>query len=161
MQTAHEFSFNDIDGQKLDLKNFSGKVLLIVNVASKCGFTGQYAGLQELHASYADKGFSVIAVPSNDFGAQEPDQCPIIKDFAQGTYNVTFPMTDKYAVIGDNAHPFYKWANDNVGFVGKPRWNFHKYLIDQNGKLLEWFLPTTKPNSQNIKNAIDKALEKT
>lgn len=156
--SAYDFSFNDIDGNSLPLKKFENKVLLIVNVASKCGFTPQYKALQKLYETYHAKGLEIIAVPANDFGAQEPDICPIIKDFASDTYHVTFTMTEKYHVTGDNIHPFYQWANDKAGFLGSPKWNFHKYLIGKNGEFIDWFSSVTAPDNAKIITAIEKAL---
>jgi glutathione peroxidase len=157
-QSAHDFSFKDIDGNDLPLKQFQNKVLLIVNVASKCGFTPQYQALQKLYETYADKGLEIIAVPANDFGSQEPDSCPIIKDFVAEKYKITFTMTEKYSVTGDNIHPFYEWAGDKAGFLGRPKWNFHKYLIGKNGEFIDWFSSVTAPDDKKIITEITKAL---
>ena len=158
IQSAYDFSFKDIDGNDLPLKKFQNKVLLIVNVASKCGFTPQYQALQKLYETYADKGLEIIAVPANDFGSQEPDSCPIIKDFVAEKYKITFTMTEKYSVTGDNIHPFYQWAGDKAGFLGRPKWNFHKYLIGKNGEFIDWFSSVTAPDDKKIITAITKAL---
>ena len=157
--TAHDFSFKDIDGNTLPLSNFKGKVLLVVNVASECGLTKQYKALQEVYKKFQPNGFEVIAVPSNDFGSQEPASCPIIKDFAQTNYQVTFTMTDKYHVIGDGAHPFYKWANQKAGFLGGPKWNFHKYLINKDGNFVDWFSSVTAPDDNKIETRINELLK--
>ena len=155
---AHDFSFNDIDGNPLGLNKFKNKILLVINVASKCGFTPQYQMLQKLYDTYHDKGFEIIAVPCNDFGSQEPDICPIIKDFATEKYSITFTMTDKYHVIGKNAHPFYLWANDKAGLLGSPKWNFHKYLIGKNGEFIDWFSSITSPDDKKIIRKIEEIL---
>ena len=148
-QTAYDFSFTAIDGTPLPLAQYQGKVLLVVNVASRCGFTGQYAGLEKLYETYKDRGLVVIGVPSNDFGAQEPGSAAEIQKFAADTYQATFPLTQKTVVKGDNADPFYKWAAaQGVGgiFGSTPRWNFHKYLIGRDGRLISSYTAMTKPD---------------
>jgi glutathione peroxidase len=158
MKSAYNFSFKDIDGKDFSLSNFKGKVLLIVNVASECGLTPQYHVLQKLYETYNPQGLEVIGVPSNDFGGQEPATCPIIKDFATTNYQITFTLTDKYVVSGDNPHPFYAWAGEYAGFLGRPKWNFHKYLIGKNGEFIDWFSSVTAPDSEKIKESIQNAL---
>lgn len=159
LQTAYEFSFNHLnEDKKLNLSDFKGKVILIVNTASKCGFTSQYADLEKLYKEYKDKGLVIIGVPSNDFGSQEPGTSKEIATFCQLTYDVTFPMTQKEKVSGDNAHPFYKWAKENLGFGTAPKWNFHKYLINRKGKLIDYFHSTTSPQSDRFKKAVENAL---
>jgi glutathione peroxidase len=160
-KTAHDFSFNKLaSGDLMPLSDFSGKVLLIVNTASKCGFTGQYAGLEELYKKYAQQGLVVIGVPSNDFGAQEPAPNEEIAEFCQFNYGVTFPMAEKVAVSGDEAHPFYKWAKGELGFGTAPKWNFHKYLVAKDGTLVDHFHSTTAPDSSKLIAAIEKELYK-
>ncbi|AWU94945.1 glutathione peroxidase [Azospirillum ramasamyi] len=159
---AYNFTFQGIDGQPLPLSQFEGKVILVVNTASQCGFTSQYKGLQALWQSYRDRGLVVLGVPSNDFGGQEPGNADQIKDFCEVNYRIDFPMTDKTVVSGDGAHPFYRWASDEMGFLAKPRWNFHKYLVGPDGRLVSWFSTVTGPEADKVREAIEKLLpEKT
>jgi glutathione peroxidase len=157
-QTAWDFEFKSIDGQPMRLADFKGKEVLVVNTASFCGFTGQYEGLQALYDKYKDRGLVVLGVPSNDFGQQEPGSEKEIKTFCETKFNVTFPMTEKYDVIGDEAHPFYKWAAETLGAGARPRWNFHKYLIAPDGRLVDWFSTVTGPSSNRVQAAIEKNL---
>lgn len=156
--TAHDFTFVGIDGQPLPLKTFAGKVVMIVNTASQCGFTSQYTGLQDLWTRYRDKGFVLLGVPSNDFGGQEPGSEAEIKDFCETNFSVDFPLTAKAVVSGDDAHPFYKWAGKELGVVAKPRWNFHKYLVGPDGRLIDWFSTPTKPTAGRVIKAVEAAL---
>lgn len=133
--SAHDFSFTSIDGKPLQLSQFAGGPVLIVNTASRCGMTPQYEGLQTLWEQYRDRGFTVLGVPSNDFGGQEPGTEADIKAFCTKNYGVGFPMTSKNVVLGPDAHPFYRWVIDEAGEAAAPRWNFHKYLIDADGSL--------------------------
>jgi len=159
-KTAYDFTFTTLIGEKpMALSQYKGKVLLIVNTASECGFTPQYKALQALYDKYKDKGLVVIGVPSNDFGEQEPGSAQEIKKFCDLNYGITFPMMSKQDVIGDKAHPFYKWAYEVLGFGSAPKWNFHKYLIDGNGKLVDYFGSSTKPDSGAITSAIEKLLK--
>lgn len=155
---AYDFSFHQVNGSALPLSHFKGKTLLIVNTASECGFTKQYEGLQQLYDAYKDRGLVIIAVPSNDFGKQEPGDNTQIQQFCQINYGVNFPVVQKEIVSGDQAHPFYQWAKEQLGFLAAPRWNFHKYLIDKNGNLVDYFLPTTTPMGPKIKKALDNLL---
>ncbi len=155
---AYDFAFTGIDGRPMKLSNWRGKVLLIVNTASFCGFTKQYAGLQELWTRYEPGGLVVIGVPSNDFGAQEPKSEDEIQLFCEGTFGVTFPLTAKQEVIGPNAHPFYQWAAEAMGPAGVPKWNFHKYRIGRDGRLLKSFGTKVPPTSDEITSAIETAL---
>jgi glutathione peroxidase len=141
---AHAFSFTAIDGQReLRLGDYAGKYILIVNTASLCGFTKQYKWLQEFYSQNQDR-LVVLGVPSNDFGDQEPDDEKAIKNFCEVNFRITFPMTQKYAVTGDDAHPFYVWAAAQFSNpLAKPRWNFHKYLIGPDGNLVDWFSSAT------------------
>jgi glutathione peroxidase len=157
-QSAYNFEFTSIDGTPLPFEEFRGKAVMVVNTASQCGFTGQYAGLQQLYDTYKARGFVVLGVPSNDFGGQEPGSEAEIKAFCAGNFDVTFPMTAKYAVTGDNAHPFYRWASAELGGVAKPRWNFHKYLIAPDGRIVDWFSTVTAPSSSRVTSAIEKIL---
>lgn len=159
-KTAYDFTFHKLrEKGDLPLKQFEGKVLLIVNTASHCGFTPQYDGLEKLYNAYKDKGLVIIGVPSNDFGGQEPGSNEEIANFCKINYGVTFPMAEKEIVSGDNAHPFYVWAKKNLGFGTAPKWNFHKYLVNRHGKLIDYFNSTTAPDSDRIKEAVEKALE--
>ena len=157
--TAYDFEFTSIDGAVMKLADWRGRALLIVNSASLCGFTKQYAGLQELWARYEKSGLVVIAVPSNDFGEQEPSPDGDIFTFCQGVFGVTFPLTSKHSVIGANAHPFYKWAAEAMGPAGVPTWNFHKYLVGRDGQLLRSFSTKLPPTSPEIISWIEIALE--
>jgi glutathione peroxidase len=153
-----DFTLRSIDGTMLPLKKFSGHPVLLVNVASACGFTPQYAGLQKLHEKYGPKGLVVLGVPSNDFGAQEPGSEKEIKQFCETSFGVTFPMAAKEHVIGGNAHPLYRWIAQQLGEGGAPRWNFHKYLIGKNGELLEAWGSRTAPEAPEVAAAIEQAL---
>jgi glutathione peroxidase len=158
-KTAYDFEFKTLMGESpLPLSQFKGKVLLVVNTASKCGFTGQYKGLQALYDTYKDRGLVIIGVPSNDFGGQEPGKAEEIKQFCELNYGVTFPMTSKNVVSGDEAHPFYRWAYEVLGFGTGPKWNFHKYLVGSNGALVDYFGSSTSPDSEKLKEAIEKLL---
>ncbi len=157
--TAYDFSFKTLSAQKpMPLKEFEGRVILIVNTASRCGFTSQYKGLEKLYNDYKNKGFVVIGLPSNDFGQQESGSNQEIENFCQLNYGVTFPMASKEVISGDNAHPFYIWAKKILGFGTAPKWNFHKYLINREGHLIDYFHSTITPSSHRIKQAIEKNL---
>lgn len=158
--TAWDFSFTSIDGKPMPLEQYRGNVLLVVNVASFCGFTPQYKGLQALFDKYQAQGLTVIGVPSNDFGNQEPKAAGEIKEFCQGTYGVKFPLTSKEALSGDKAHPFYAWARNELGWLNAPKWNFHKYLVGRDGRLVTSFISTTTPDSTRIVSAIEAELAK-
>ncbi len=157
---AHQFWFEDIDGNVMNLSEYKNKVLLVVNTASSCGLTGQYKELQDLHEKYHDKGLEIIAVPSRDFGNQEFNQESKTKKFVEEKFHITFNLTSINKVKGENAHPFYLWANQKSGFLGSPKWNFHKYLIDKNGYFVTWFSSSTSPISSAMRNAIEKELRK-
>lgn len=158
MGSAYEFSFVSIAGQKLPLSSFQGKVILVVNTASHCGFTSQYQSLEKLWRTYKDEGLVILAIPSGDFGGQEFGTNKEIKKFCDINYGRTFPMTEKSKVKGNGRHPFFAWAEDTLGGHAKPRWNFHKYLIDGNGKLVDWFSTPTKPMSKKVRRAIETQL---
>lgn len=142
----------------LPTAEYKGKVVLVVNTASLCGFTDQYAGLEALWRRYKDKGFVLLGVPSNDFGGQEPGGKAEIKSFCESTFDITFPLADKQAVTGERAHPLYKWIATQAGPLGAPKWNFHKYLVGRDGNLVEWYSAMTGPGSTAIDDAIRKAL---
>lgn len=149
----------DIDGKATSLKDYSGKVLLIVNVASKCGHTPQYAGLEALHQKYKDKGFSVLGFPCNDFGAQEPGTAEEIKTFCSTKYNVTFPLFEKVHVKGKEKHPLYAELTGKSSPVpGEVTWNFGKFLIGKDGKILKRWDPKTPPDDKELNAAIEAAM---
>ena len=156
--SVYDFEFLGIDGRPLKLVLWRGKVLLIVNTASFCGYTKQYAGLQDLWTRYEKAGLVVVGVPSNDFGGQEPKSEGEIEAFCQGAFGITFPLTSKQTVVGSNAHPFYKWAAETMGPDGVPKWNFHKYLIGRDGRLLKSFSTRLEPTSAEVTTWIEKAL---
>jgi glutathione peroxidase len=154
-----EIPLKDIDGKSTSLKAYEGKVLLIVNVASKCGLTPQYKSLEALHRKYKDKGFSVLGFPCNDFGSQEPGTNEEIKEFCSSKYDVSFPMFDKLEVKGPGRHPLYA-ALSGAGspFPGDVKWNFGKFLIGRDGKILKRFEPKVAPDSPEVTEAIEAAL---
>ena len=156
--SAHDFSFTAIDGTELPLSDFKGKTVLVVNTASQCSFTKQYGPLQTLYEEYKDRGLVIVGVPSNDFGGQEPGSEAEINAFTEAEFSVDFPLTAKTRVKGSDASPFYRWAASQVGPAGKPRWNFHKYLIGPDGEVVDWFSTFTKPNSAKMRNAIEQNL---
>ena len=156
---AYDYSFYTLVGHNpLPLAAYRGKVLLIVNVASKCGFTPQYASLEKLYEKYKDRGLVVLGVPSNDFGGQEPGTSQEIVKFCQVNYGVSFPMTTKEVVSGKKAHPFYLWAQQTLGFGTSPKWNFHKYLINRKGELVDYFYSTTSPDATRLIKAVEKTI---
>ena len=153
-----DFKVKNINDEILDLSTFKDKTILLVNVASYCGFTKQYSGLQELYEKYNQKGLVVLGIPSNQFGGQEPGNNNEIKDFCETNFNITFPMTEKYNVKGQNAHPIYLWAKENHGNSAVPKWNFHKILINKSGKVEDTFSSFTEPMSKKIINKIEEIL---
>lgn len=156
--TAHDFSFPAIDGGTIRLDAFAGKAVLVVNTASECGFTPQYEGLQALWERYRDRGLVVLGVPSNDFGGQEPGSNADIKRFCETTFRVDFPLTAKQTIQGPDAHPFYRWARDELGVVAAPKWNFHKYLIAPDGRLVDWFSTITPPDADRLIRSVETHL---
>ena len=155
---VYDFEFNSIDGNKIELSDFRNKVLVVVNVASRCGYTPQYEGLQMLWSNYKNKNLVVIGVPTNNF-KQEPGNNKEIKDFCETNFGISFPMTEKTNVIGKDAHPFYKWAKKNHGIGAIPKWNFHKIVIGKNGKVVDTFASFTKPTSDKFLNLIEKEIK--
>ena len=150
MTTAYDFNATDIDGQSLPLDDYRGKVLLIVNVASKCGFTPQYAGLEKLWQDYRERGLVVLGFPCDQFGSQEPGNEAEIKEFCSLTYEVDFPMFAKIDVNGAAAHPLWKWLKDEKGGllgIDAIKWNFTKFLVGRDGSVLKRYAPTDKPES--------------
>jgi glutathione peroxidase len=158
MASAYDFSFETLQGKPYALKDLEGRPIVVVNTASKCGFTPQYKGLEAVWRDYKDQGLVVIGVPSNDFGAQEPGTHDEIASFCELNYGVDFPMMGKVHVKGGEAHPFFRWAAEEGGFLAKPKWNFFKYLIGRDGQLADWFSSITSPDSAKFKSAIEKML---
>ena len=156
---AYDFKFNDLDGSNLNLSEYKNKVIVVVNVASQCGFTSQYEDMQEVWENYQSKGLIMLGVPSNNFGSQEPGSNSDIKNFCEAKFGINFPMTEKVNVKGDEAHPFYKWALKNYGKSAVPKWNFHKIIIGKDGKVAETFSSITNPSSKKFINVIEKALK--
>tara|TARA_B100000700_G_scaffold330580_1_gene457565 strand:- start:1521 stop:2039 length:519 start_codon:yes stop_codon:yes gene_type:complete len=156
---AYDFSFDDLDGTEMKLSEFKNNVLLITNVASKCGFTSQYEDLQTIWEKYENKGLIVIGVPSNSFN-QEPGSNIEVKNFCEAKFGISFPMTQKVDVRGKNAHPFFKWANENYGKKAIPKWNFHKIIISKDGKVFNTFSSMTRPSSNKFVKSIEEALAK-
>jgi glutathione peroxidase len=157
-KTAHDFAFTSIEGDHLPLSDFEGQVLLIVNTASFCGFTRQYDDLQEVWQRFRDRDLVVLGVPSNDFGNQEPGTEAEIKKFCEVIFSIDFPMTEKVHVTGAGAHPFFQWAAATLGSDATPQWNFHKYLVGPDGRLVGWFPTRTKPTSAEVIEAIEAQL---
>ena len=159
--SIHQFKVEDTTGAIVDLKKYAGKVLLVVNTASKCGFTPQLKGMQSLYAEYKDQGLEVLAFPSNDFAGQEPLDGEAIEQFCVMEYEAAYPIFNKIKVKGDGVHPLYEFLSDkskNGKVSSKPKWNFHKYLVDKDGRVIDYFLSITKPNSRKVKKAIEKLL---
>ena len=157
-QLATEFSFNDTEGKEISLADYKKKVILVVNVASRCGFTNQYEDLQTLWNRYKDKDLVIVGVPSNNF-RQEPSSNKEIKKFCETTFGINFPITEKLNVIGANAHPFFLWAKKNYGSGAVPKWNFHKIIIGKNGKVVETFASITRPSSKKFISAVEREIK--
>ena len=153
-----DLSIKSLEGTNIELSEYKNNAVLLVNVASNCGFTKQYADLQKLWDTYKDKGLIVIGVPSNQFGSQEPGTNEEIKKFCEVNFNVNFPMTDKVEVKGENAHQIYLWAKENYGKSAVPKWNFHKILINTEGKVQNTYSSLTNPKSNKITREIEKIL---
>jgi glutathione peroxidase len=158
MTTAHDFSFTALDGTPLPLSGLKGKTVLVVNTASKCGLTPQYEGLEALYRDYRDRGLVVLGIPSNQFAGQEPGTEAEIQEFCTLNYGVDFPMTSKTEVKGPGAHPFYKWAAEQLGEDAEPKWNFHKILIGPQGEALATFGSRTEPLDPALKSRIEASL---
>jgi len=151
---AYDYEFTGIDGNQIKLSDYKNKVIIVVNVASRCGYTPQYEDLQSLYNKYKNDGLVVIGVPTNNF-KQEPGSNKQIKDFCETNFGITFPMTEKINVIGSNSHPFYKWAKKDFGLGAIPKWNFHKIIIGKNGKIEDTFASFTKPSSNKFTKLIE------
>ena len=161
-KTVHQFEVQQMDGEMMSLKHFDNKVLLIVNTASDCGFTPQLKELEALRQALEGQDFEILAFPSNDFGGQEPLEGEAIREFCEVTYDTHFPVFDKIRVRGKYAHPLYKFLCDkklNGHVSASPRWNFHKYLVNRQGEVVDFFYPFTKPNSTKVKKSILKHLK--
>ncbi len=161
MNDLYSFSAKDISGTERSLSEFAGKVVLIVNVASKCGFTPQYKGLEALYKRYRDRGFVILAFPANDFGRQEPASEAEILDFCTSTYGVTFPLFSKVSVKGKDLHPLFAYLTDkgtNPAFAGQITWNFNKFLVDRSGKIVDRFDSKDEPLGDKIPRSVEKAL---
>lgn len=158
--SVHEFTVLDIDGREVQLSDYQGKVLLIVNTASKCGFTKQYADLVQLQKEYADKGLVVLGFPANNFGNQEPGSNQQIMEFCSAKYGVDFPMFSKVSVKGEDQAPLFQYLTtaENPDFTGGIRWNFEKFLVDQDGVLRHRFRSLTKPTSKSLRGAVNELL---
>ncbi|MCP1229488.1 glutathione peroxidase [Acetobacter indonesiensis] len=158
MTTAYDFTLPGLEGGTINLSDYRGKPLLIVNTASKCGFTPQYEGLQALWSQFKKAGVGIIGVPSNDFGQQEPGTSSEIASFCHRNYGVGFPMAARCSVRGPDAVPLFQWLNKENGFLGRPRWNFYKYLINGAGKPVAWFTSVTPPTAPRVRDAIERVL---
>ena len=154
---AYDFKFKGLDGSQINLKDYNDKVIVVVNVASRCGYTPQYSDLQKLSTDYKNE-VVVVGVPTNNF-KQEPKNNAEIKKFCEANFGITFPMSEKTDVIGNNAHPFFKWAKKNHGIAAIPKWNFHKIIIGKDGKVADTFASFTKPNSKKFLKIIEKEIK--
>ena len=153
----HDFTIESISGETINLSDYKSKVVLLVNTASKCGFTPQYSGLQKIYERYKNDGLVVLGVPTNDFN-QELSKDSDVKEFCEIRFGVEFPMSSIQPIRGENAHPIYKWIQANVSVIGQPRWNFHKYLISKEGKIINWFSSMTSPTSEGLLKQVEQAL---
>lgn len=159
MSAFHDLTLTTLDGTALPLAQFEGRLLLVVNVASECGLTQQYIGLQALYERYKEQGFSVLGVPCNQFGKQEPGSAEQIQTFCTERFGITFPLTEKLQVNGTSNHPLYRLlAGEGAEFPGEISWNFEKFLVDGEGRVLARFSPRTEPNDPQLLQAIEDAL---
>lgn len=159
--TIHQFTVKNLQGKDISLEKYKGKVLMVVNTASKCGLTPQYGQLEELYAEYKDKGLEILGFPSNDFGGQEPLEGEALGEFCEINYGVSFPIFEKMHVKGEKASEVFQFLSDkklNGKVNSTPKWNFHKYLVDKEGKVVDYFLPVTTPDAKRLKRAIEKLL---
>jgi glutathione peroxidase len=160
VDSISDIKVRDMNQKEIQLSDYNGKVLLIVNVASECGFTPQYKGLEEIYKKYNDKGFEILAFPCNDFGAQEPGTNDQIKEFCKKNYGVTFKLFDKIKVLGEDKEPLYKiLTNNNITGYSEIKWNFEKFLISKNGKIVQRFDSPTEPTSKQMTTAIENELK--
>ena len=158
-KTAFDFEFTSLKGKPMPLSEFAGKPVIIVNTASKCGFTPQYKGLEEVWQRHKADGLVMLGVPSNDFAGQEPGDSMEIAEFCEINFGVDFPLTEKVHVKGAEAHPLFNWLGEQGGFLSRPRWNFYKYFIGRDGKLNDWFASVTTPDSAKFSRAVEKLLK--
>jgi glutathione peroxidase len=154
----YEVDFKSVSGEPMPFRQFEGQAVLVVNTASRCGYTSQYAGLQELHETFKDQGFSVLGVPSNDFGGQEPGTEEQIKAFCEMNFGVTFPLTSKVHAVGPNQHAFWQVAKKELGEKAEPNWNFHKVLVGPDGAVLQAYPSGVKPADAELVADIERAL---
>jgi glutathione peroxidase len=162
-KNIYSFTMKSIDGDAVSLSSFKGKVVMVVNVASKCGFTPQYSALESIYEKYKDRGFVIVGIPANNFAQQEPGTNEEIKTFCSRKYNVTFPMMSKVSVKGDDKTPLYQYLTDSAQdpkFGGDIKWNFTKFLVDRNGNIVARFEPATTPDAPEVQSAIESALGK-
>ena len=155
---VYDFSFNSIDGNSIKLDEYKNQIIVVVNVASRCGYTPQYEDLQKLWTNYKKMGLVVIGVPTNNF-KQEPGSNEEIKNFCETSFGIDFPITKKMDVIGKDAHPFFKWAKKNHGISAIPKWNFHKIIIGKDGKVMDTFASFTKPSSSKFIKIIEEEIK--
>ena len=160
LASVYNFSFKSIDGQVINLKDFKGKPILIVNTASFCGYTYQYEQLQNLFEKFNKSNLIIIGVPSNDFGNQEFKKNKEVKEFCKTKFNISFILTEISKIKGNEGHPFFQWIKDEFGFLPFPKWNFYKYLFNKDGELSAWFSSFTKPNSEKFLMELEKVLKK-
>ena len=158
-KTDYDFELTSLKGKPMPLSAYAGKPLIIVNTASKCGFTPQYKGLEEVWQRHKADGLVMLGVPSNDFAGQEPGNSMEIAEFCEINFGVDFPLTEKVHVKGAEAHPLFNWLGEQGGFLATPRWNFYKYFIGRDGKLKDWFASVTTPDSAKFNRAVEKLLE--
>lgn len=160
--SIHQFSVNDIEGKEVNLADYEGKVILVVNTASKCGFTPQLDDMEDLYREFRAEGFEILAFPSNDFAGQEPLEGKEIQQFCQMKYEASYPILEKVHVKGREAHPVFNFLSkrsENGNISSTPRWNFHKYLIDKEGQVRTFFYTFTRPNASKVKKAIRSLIE--
>jgi glutathione peroxidase len=155
---VYEFKFTSIDGKIIKLSDFKGKPMVIINTASLCGFTNQYSDIERLFKDYVDKDLTIIAVPSNDFGNQELSSNKKVKDFCTTNFNTSFILTEITNIKGKTGHPFFNWVKKEAGFLAFPKWNFYKYLINRDGKLVSWYGSVTKPTATKVIKNIEKII---
>ena len=156
--SVYQFSFKSIGGKQINLNDFKGKPILIINTASLCGFTYQYSDIESLYQNYKKDGLIIIGIPSNDFGNQELSSNQKVKEFCTINFDISFLLAEITNIKGKNGHPFFKWIRKEAGFLAFPKWNFYKYLINKEGHLIKWYASTTRPNSNKITNEIDKII---
>ena len=155
---VYNFSFNSINGKEINLNEFKGKPIFIVNTASLCGFTYQYSDIESLYQRYKKDGLIIIGIPSNDFGNQELSSNQKVKEFCSVNFDISFILTEITSIKGEKGHPFFKWIKKEAGFLAFPKWNFYKYIINKEGMLVKWYSSTTRPNSNKVTQEIEKII---